>query len=179
MIEKIFISANELLADSHRLGRLILKDGFRPDYIVGLWRGGAPVGIAVQELLAYNGVITDHISIRTSSYTGIGQQGDEVYVHGLHYIIENANADDGLLIIDDTFDSGRSVKAVIDEIVNLSRANTPKIIKVATVYYKPTQRTVDFEPDYFIHQTDKWVVFPHELQDLSEDEIAKYKPSAV
>ncbi len=179
MNDKIFISANQLLEDSYRLARRIFDDGFRPDYIVGIWRGGAPVGIAVQEWLAHNGAPTDHISIRTSSYTGIGEQTQEIRVHGLHYIVENANAEDSLLIIDDTFDTGRSVGAVIDAIRRLSRANTPGTIRVATVYYKPTLRKVDFEPDYYMHTTDKWLVFPHELQGLSDEEIAQYKPLAA
>ena len=179
MTDKLFITANELLEDSYKLGHQIFEDGFRPNYIVGIWRGGTPVGIAVQELLDYRGVTTDHIAIRTSSYTGMWQQSDEIRVHGLHYIVENANAEDSLLIIDDTFDSGRSVAAVIDTIKTLSRANTPHVIKVATVYYKPTKRKVDFEPDYYVHTTDKWLVFPHELQGLSDEEIAQHKPAAL
>jgi hypothetical protein len=55
MIEKRYLSANELLADSFRLGNIILDSDFRPTHIVGIWRGGAPVGIAVQELLEYHG----------------------------------------------------------------------------------------------------------------------------
>jgi len=179
MTDKIFITANELLQDSFRLGHQIFDSGFRPDYIVGIWRGGTPVGIAVQELLEYKGVKTDHIAIRTSSYTGAWQQSDDIRVHGLHYIIENANSGDALLIVDDTFDSGRSVNAVIQSIKQLSRANTPGTIKTATVYYKPTKRKVDFEPDYYLHETDKWLVFPHELQGLSADEIATHKPEAL
>ncbi|HJO73986.1 MAG TPA: phosphoribosyltransferase family protein [Rhodospirillales bacterium] len=179
MIDKIFIGAQELLEDSYRLAHQILDDGFRPNYIVGIWRGGTPIGIAVQELLDYRGVPSDHIAIRTSSYKGINDQGDTIRVHGLHYIIENVNADDRLLIVDDTFDSGRSVNAVIEAIKNLSRANTPGVIKVATVYYKPTMRTVDFEPDYYVQTTDKWLVFPHELSGLSEAEIAEHKSFAL
>ena len=64
---KIFISANELLADSLRLGMQVIDSGFRPTHLVGIWRGGAPVGIAVQELLDYHGHHCDHIAIRTSS----------------------------------------------------------------------------------------------------------------
>jgi len=179
MSDKIFITANELLEDSYKLAHQIYDDGFRPNYIVGIWRGGTPVGIAVQELLDYHGVQTDHIAIRTSSYTGMWEQADEIRVHGLHYIVEHANAADSLLIIDDTFDSGRSVAAVIDAIRTLSRANTPSTIKVATVYYKPTKRRVDIEPDYYVHTTDKWLVFPHELHGLSDAEIAEHKPFAL
>ena len=178
-MDKIFISANELLDNSYRLALKVLEDGFKPDYIIGIWRGGAPVGIAVQELLAYKGIETDHISIRTSSYTAIEEQSDDVRVHGLHYIIENVNAGDSLLIVDDTFDTGRSVGAVIDAIKDLSRANAPGTIRVATVYYKPTKRKVDFEPDYYVQITDKWLVFPHELQGLSKAEIERHKPLAL
>ncbi|MDH5188695.1 MAG: phosphoribosyltransferase, partial [Rhodospirillaceae bacterium] len=165
--------------DSFLLGHLILESGFRPNYIVGVWRGGTPVGIAVQELMEYHNVPTDHISIRTSSYEGIEKQSDIIRVHGLHYIIENVNADDRLLIVDDVFDSGRSLDAIINTIKELSRRNTPETIKVATVYYKPSKSKVDFVPDYYIHQTDKWLVFPHELQGLSEDEIRANKPAAL
>ena len=67
---KRFISPQQLMEDSLELGRQILASGFRPDYIVGVWRGGTPVGIMVQELLDFYGIHTDHISIRTSSYAG-------------------------------------------------------------------------------------------------------------
>ena len=58
--EKIFIQPTELLHDSFRLGVKILESGYVPDYIVAIWRGGTPIGIAVQELLDYAGVETDH-----------------------------------------------------------------------------------------------------------------------
>ena len=176
MVEKLYISAQELLDDSFRLAHRIYDSGFKPNYIVGVWRGGTPVGIAVQELLKYKGVPTDHIAIRTSSYTGIGEQSDDIRVHGLHYIIENMNAEDSLLIVDDVFDSGRSVKAIVDAIKILSRRNAPEIIRTATVYYKPSMAKVDIVPDFFIHKTDKWLVFPHEIDGLTEDEILLSKP---
>ena len=179
MVEKTFITAQQLLEDSFSLGHKIIESGFRPNYIVGIWRGGTPVGIAVQELLHYHGYPSDHISIRTSSYDGIENQRDEVRVHGLHYIIENVNAGDSLLIVDDVFDSGRSIQAVIDRIETVSRRNMPQTIRVATVYYKPAKRVVEYTPDYFIHEVDDWLVFPHELQGLTEDEVNRSKPSAM
>ena len=65
-MKKLFIDSNKLLEDSFQLAWNIYKSGFKPDYIVGVWRGGAPVGIAVQELLDFLGVSSDHIAIRTS-----------------------------------------------------------------------------------------------------------------
>ncbi|MFT6157430.1 MAG: hypoxanthine phosphoribosyltransferase, partial [Neolewinella sp.] len=66
-MEKIFISAEELLLDSFKLAEKVYLSGFRPDFIIGVWRGGAPVGIAIQEYLDFIGVHSDHIAIRTSS----------------------------------------------------------------------------------------------------------------
>lgn len=179
MAPKTYVSAQSLLDDSFRLAHKIMQEGFHPDYIVGIWRGGAPVGIAVQELLLYHGHPSDHIAIRTSSYEGIEKQNDEIRVHGLHYIIENVNAENSLLIVDDVFDTGRSIQAVLDHISELSRRNTPETIRIATVYYKPNKRRVACTPDYYIHETDDWLVFPHELQGLTPEEIKAHKPLAL
>ena len=81
-MEKLFIESNQLLRDSFKIALNVYESGFRPNYIVGVWRGGAPIGIAVQELLDVMGVKSDHIAIRTSSYESIGKQSKEVQVHG-------------------------------------------------------------------------------------------------
>ncbi len=174
-MDKLFIRSQELLEDSFRLAAQIHASGFRPQFIVGIWRGGSPVGIAVQEYFEFRGVETDHIAIRTSSYTDIGEQSDSIRVHGLHYIIENVNADDCLLIVDDVFDSGRSIQAVLDELSEKTRRNMPADLKIACAWYKPTNSKVDIVPDYYIHTTDKWLVFPHELAGLTIEEIKEGK----
>ena len=176
VMDKIYISADDLLIDSFKLAQQIFESGFRPQFIVGVWRGGAPVGIAVQEYLDFAGIKTDHIAIRTSSYYGIGLQDKEVRVHGLNYIIDNVNATDELLLVDDVFDSGRSVIAVIKELEEKTRANLPRTIKIATPWYKPSRNTTSIVPDFFIHETDSWLVFPHELSGLSTEEISAGKP---
>ena len=52
--EKIYISADDLLRDSFQLALQVIESGFRPNFIVAVWRGGTPVGIAVQELMAWD-----------------------------------------------------------------------------------------------------------------------------
>jgi len=174
-MSKHFITAQNLLEDSFKLAAKVFEDGFRPQFIVGIWRGGAPIGIAVQEYFDFKKVETDHIAVRTSSYYGINQQSKEIKVHGLHYIIENANADDGLLIVDDVFDSGRSIDALIKQLNLLTRKNMPKDVRVACPWYKPENSKVDFAPDYYIHESNEWLVFPHELSGLTPDEIIEGK----
>jgi hypoxanthine phosphoribosyltransferase len=179
MVEKRFITAQELLEDSFRLGRRVLESGFRPDFIVGVWRGGTPVGIAVQELLEHNGVSSDHIAIRTSSYEGIEKRGKQIRIHGLGYIVGNANAEHCLLIVDDVYDTGLSIQAIVDSLQVRSRRNTPHDIRIATVYFKPGNNRTRRRPDYYVHETDKWLVFPHELNGLEPEEIARHKPEVA
>lgn len=178
-MEKRYITAQELLEDSFRVAAKVYEDGFRPQFIVGIWRGGAPIGIAVQEYFDFKKVETDHIAVRTSSYYGINQQSKEIKVHGLHYIIENANADDGLLIVDDVFDSGRSIEALIAQLKKLTRNNMPKDVRIACPWYKPQNSKVDIVPDYYVHESAEWLVFPHELSGLTPDEIATGKKDLV
>ena len=175
-MDKYYISADDLLLDSYKLGVQIYNSDFCPNFIVGVWRGGAPVGVAIQEILAYLGNETDHIAIRTSSYTGIGEQEDTVHVYSLSYLVRHMNAEDKLLIIDDVFDSGRSIKAILDSLHEKSRNNTPQDIRVAVPWYKPNNNKTDIKPDYFLHETDKWLVFPHELDGLTKQEIFANKP---
>ena len=170
-MNKYFITAQQLLEDSFKVAAKVYDDGFRPDFIIGIWRGGAPIGIAVQEFFDFKKVETDHIAVRTSSYYGINQQNKEIKVHGLHYIIENANADDKLLIVDDVFDSGRSIEALITQIKKQTRLNMPKDVRIACPWYKPKNSKVDIVPDYYVHESDEWLVFPHELSGLTPDEI--------
>jgi hypoxanthine phosphoribosyltransferase len=175
-VEKQYISAEQLQDDSFRLGAKILESGFRPHFIVGIWRGGAPVGITVQELLDFFGIHTDHISIRTSFYKGIDEHEAQIRVHGLQYVVDNVDADEGLLIVDDVYDTGLSIQAVIESLRERARRNTPKDIRIATAYFKPANNRTDRVPDYFIHETDKWLVFPHELNGLSREELLESKP---
>ncbi|MDE2435307.1 MAG: hypoxanthine phosphoribosyltransferase [Sphingomonadales bacterium] len=178
MIEKTWLTADRLLEDSYRLANQIAESGFRPTHIVGIWRGGAPVGIAVQELLQYRGIESDHIAIRTASYSGIDQQDKEVRVYALGYLVDTLNPEDHLLVIDDVFDSGRSIEAFLRELAARCRHNMPQTVRVATVYYKPSRNRTALRPDYYVHETEDWLVFPHEICGLTREEIRAHKPGA-
>lgn len=174
-MNKIFISPESLLKDSLELGMQVVRSGFRPSFLVGIWRGGAPIGICVQEVLEYNGIECDHIAIRTSSYTGIDQQ-TTVRVHAIDYLVSQLTFEDRLLLIDDVFDSGRSLEAVIAELRKRCRRNLPEQIRIATVYYKPSRNRSSLAPDFHVRRTDEWLVFPHELRGLTREEILQHKP---
>ena len=177
-MDKTIISAQDLLQDSFRLGLDVLESGFRPTLIIAIWRGGTPVGMAVQEILAYAGIDADHIAIRTSSYSGVDERS-AVAVHGLNYIIKKACFDDRVLIIDDVFDTGNTIAAVIRELSARARGNTPEDIRVAVPWYKPGRNQTDIVPDYFVHETSEWLVFPHELDALTASELRASRPEVA
>ncbi|WP_317928592.1 phosphoribosyltransferase [Halioxenophilus sp. WMMB6] len=175
--EKLYISAQQLLQDSFELGAKVLASGFRPKVVIALWRGGAPIGVAVQEFIDYyGGCQSDHIAIRTSSYSGIGQRSDHIRIHDLTYLLKNINYDDPLLIVDDVFDTGRTIDALIRELKTKARKNCPEDIRVAVPYYKPKSNLTHREPDYYIHTTEQWLKFPYSLEGLKEQEIAENRP---
>ncbi len=171
-----FICADSLLRDSLALGMQIVRSGFRPTFLVGVWRGGAPIGIAVQEVLEFHGIECDHLAVRTSSYSGIGQQAKEVRIHGIDYLVSRLSAEDRLLLIDDIFDSGRSLEALINELARRCKRNLPEDLRIATVYFKPASNRTALKPDFYVRATEDWLVFPHELKGLSREEILRHKP---
>ena len=180
-VDKIFIAEEELLLDAYRLGVRVFDSGFRPSFIVGLWRGGSSVGIAVQECLQHLGVETDHISLRTS-YRGmaryqrmVDEASSEIRVHGTQYLLETMNAEDGLLIVDDVYSTGLNVKAVVDRLASRMRRNLPHDVRIAAPWYKPQRNRTGRVPDYYLHETDRWLVLPYELNGLSVDEIRAHK----
>lgn len=179
-MNKRIIAANDLLLDSFRLAANIFQAGFKPDFLVGLWRGGSAVGIAVQEGLEHFGVTTDHIAIRTSyrgreSYSQMVDKSENIRVHGLQYLLENLSAEHSLLIVDDVYSSGSSVKAVIEQLTHKTRRNLPHEIRIASVWYRPTERTIR-PPDYFVHETSDWLILPYELSGNSIEELREQRP---
>lgn len=181
-MEKQFLDEHAVILDSFRLGVEIFESGFRPTFIVGLWRGGSTIGIYVQECLQTFGVETDHIAVRTS-YQGqphytqtLEQDNPEIRVHGTQYLLENLNADDRLLIVDDVVSTGRNVSAVIERLNRHLKRNMPAEVRVASLWNRPSHDKTGLIPDYCLHSTSNWLVFPYELHGLTNEEIREHKP---
>jgi hypoxanthine phosphoribosyltransferase len=174
-VNKHYITPQQLLQDSFALAWQVFESGYRPSYIVGVWRGGTPVGIAVHELLDILGVKSDHWAIRSQSYSGIAQRQQQVQVDGLDYLIGRVCQTDTLLLVDDVYDTGLSLKQIILDLQQACGAGTPEI-RIATPWFKPANNQTRRTPDYFVHQTGDWLVFPHELHGLQIDEMRANKP---
>ncbi len=171
---KHFISANELLQDSFRLAEAVLSSGYTPTLVVGVWRGGAPIAVSLHEYLQYRGVAAEHGCLIARSYTGIGQQASQVHLEGIESLAKQLTEHTRLLLVDDIFDTGKTLDAIIKALHEASLVASPAI-KTACVWYKPSRNVTQRQPDYYLHSTDQWVVFPHELSGLSPAEIAQHK----
>lgn len=172
---KLFVDARTLLLNSLRLARRVWSDGYRPNYLIGVWRGGTPPGIVIHEFFRMRGIEPYHTTIKTQSYRGM-QRGDRgVEIKGLEHVIDVICAEDKMLIIDDVFDTGHTMVEIREQIRARARRNTPEI-RVATVYYKPDKNETDLVPDYWIVEDNRWIVFPHEIMGLTDDEIERHHP---
>jgi hypoxanthine phosphoribosyltransferase len=175
--KKLYLDAQALLEDAFRLAAMIHDSGFRPTFVVAVWRGGAPIGIAVQEYFACHGVRTDHIAIRTRAYeAGAENPRQEINVQGLDYLADRVTPEDRVLIVDDVHDTGRSIEAIIRRLEELCRRNMPLDVRVAVPWFKPARNRTSRVPDYYLHETDAWLKFPHSLEGLTLDEIRAHRP---
>lgn len=179
-----FLQESDLIEDAFRLGVQVYESGFRPNFIVGLWRGGSAIGIYVQECLQTLGVATDHIALRTS-YRGmqdydkmVASPEENIRVHGTHYLLDNLNRDDRLLIVDDVYSTGYSIAAVLQRLNGQLKRNMPTDTRIATLYQRPSANKTGRQPDFCQHSSEDWLVFPYELNGLSREEIDTHKPYA-
>lgn len=170
-MKKIYLSANDYLLDSFRLARLILDSGWLPEDIIALWRGGAPVGVAIHEFLHYTGLRPRHRVIKCQSYIGIQSRHHEVLIEDAEEIVRSIVPGSRLLIVDDVFDSGNTAQAILKRL-----APTGADIRFATVYWKPGQNRTTLKPDFYLKETEDWLVFPHELDGLTPEEVRIKNP---
>ncbi len=164
----LHISPQRFLEDSFRLGRLLYESGLRPKHTISVWRGGTPVGLGVDAFYRSRGIFMNHTTIATESYTGMGQQGEKVAIKGLEHVINVICREDDLLILDDVYESGRTIEAIVNTLRQKARANCPNRIVVGTLHHKPEKARYTGIPLISVQQLpgDVWIDYPHELADL-------------
>ncbi len=167
MVDLLHVDPDDLLLDTFRLGRKVYRTGFRPKHAVSIWRGGTPIGLGVDAYFRLQGVRFHHTSVATSSYKGIGQQAD-VVVKGLEHVIQSVCPEDGLLLIDDVYESGRTIETIVRVLRERARRNAPRDIRVATVHRKERANVYTELPVIALHDLPEttWIDYPHELADL-------------
>jgi hypoxanthine phosphoribosyltransferase len=187
---KHYVAPDRLRVLGFKLGAQVYESGFRPDYIIAILRGGGAIALYVHEFfkLIYKlkhpelkpreGRLhyPDCIGVLTSSYNDAHTQTKEIRVHGLEYIVKNGVSTDKILLVDDIFDTGRSVAALKAKLERKMKANTPADIRTATIF---RHYETGPAPEYYMEVNTDWVAFPHEISDMTVAEIKKHFGSEI
>lgn len=152
-------SWNQIYKMLLNLAEKISKNGFKPDIIVGVSRGGWPPARVLSDLLNNPNLA----NVKAEFYLGVAETRGEPTITQL---VSTGVDGKKVLIVDEVADTGRSLKLVKEHIVGEGAAE----VKVATVYYKPWSIVI---PEYYEKKTSKWIVFPWEVKETIRKIIKK------
>lgn len=139
----------------------IRKDGFKPDVIVGISRGGWPPARIMSDLLEN----PELASVKAEFYLGVAEtKGEPVITQPVSVSVGGKK----VLVVDDVADTGKSLRLVRNHL----REHGASKVKVATIYYKPWSIMV---PDYYERETSSWVIFPWERKETVRNVFERYK----
>lgn len=148
------INLQTVEALSRRLHRIVEADDFVPDLLVGLSRGGlVPLAYLAGEA-CFN--VQHILTLALCSYEGT-QQGALTLL--MPITAKNIAQFTNILIIDDLAETGATLIAAKQI---LQEQNTQATIKTAALYAKPMH--AHLLPDYYVKNTNDWIVFPWEKQ---------------
>ena len=162
------------LVDCFRLARKIWDDGYRPDFLVAVWRGGAQPAIVIQEFFRWRGHNSCHTAVRKQSHKGAAF-GGSIDIKGLDHVLDVVETSDELLLVDNVFGNGRNMYEVVSYLRRKARRNVPQV-RVATVYFHPARKRFRAGPDYYLHEGKDALLLPDRLSNTSEEEILLLYP---
>jgi hypoxanthine phosphoribosyltransferase len=130
----------------------IQADGFEPDLLISIARGGCfPGDILASELMFNNRY---KVTVNVASYDHSNQQRELKLLLPVH--TEDYKDFKSILVVDDIADTGDTLKFVTEL---LKKDLTSGTIKTAVLFYKLKSKV---KPDYYVEETEDWIVFPWE-----------------
>jgi hypoxanthine phosphoribosyltransferase len=185
-MKKEFISPEMLRDAALKLAyQMHTEDGFVPDIIYVSLRGGAYMGNVFSE---YYKLVRKQAGDRPVFYAAVVARSyenmkleSEVRIDGWTYSPEYLRTGDKILIVDDIFDTGKTVNALVN--VMLSKGIPRADIKVAVYDYKiPVYKDIPrlpIQPDYYCRKhllnsvdEETWIHYMnHEFIGLTSEEI--------
>ncbi|MDD4010870.1 MAG: phosphoribosyltransferase family protein [Sphaerochaetaceae bacterium] len=194
-MRKEFISAETIRDSALKLAHKMYKvDGFVPDIIYVSLRGGVYMGNVFSEYYKMvraldGGRPVFYAAVVARSYSDVRCQS-KVMVDGWTYSPEYLRSGDKILIVDDIFDTGKTVNALCD--IVMQKGIPRSDIKIAVYDYKvPLYKKTEplpVQPDYYCRkhilntpEDEVWIHYLcHEFVGLAPDEIDQcYKDPEV
>lgn len=182
MSHKEFIPYDDIRNNAIELANRIYREGFIPDVIYVSLRGGAYMGNVISEFFKFvrrGQRPVFYAAVVARSYTDIHQQ-EKVSVDGWTYSPEHLRSGDRVLLVDDIFDTGRTVNHLVQII--LEKGIPRNDIRIAVHDYKIREyvdERLPIQPDYYCRKheittpvNDQWIHYlSHELVGLDPSEI--------
>ncbi len=153
-------SWNEIYNMLLNLAEKIRKNGFEPDIIVGISRGGWPPARVLSDLLNNPNLA----NVKAEFYLGVAETKGEPT---LTQPVSMAVAGKKVLVVDEVADTGKSLKLVKEHVIEEGATE----VKIVTIYYKPWSIVI---PDYYEKETRRWIVFPWETKETIRKIIKKF-----
>ena len=132
---------------SVELARQVAADGYRPDLILGIARGG----LFLAGSLGYSLAVKNLFVMNVEYYTGIDERLDVPVVLPPYLDLVDLG-DSKMLVVDDVADTGNTLK-LVDEFCQGKVGE----VRTAVLYQKPNSVVVG---DYIWKRTDQWIDFP-------------------
>jgi len=134
-------------AAARELASTVIDDGYRPDLLLAIARGGLPVAGAVSYALGMKNCCV----VNVEYYTGVDQRLEvPVILPPSLDLVELTDA--RLLVVDDVADTGHTLALVADTV-------RPQVRSLRTAVLYEKSRSV-VKCDYVWRRTDDWIVFP-------------------
>ncbi|MCI5519460.1 MAG: phosphoribosyltransferase [Treponema sp.] len=184
---KEFLPYETVRNDALKLAHKIYKDGFIPDVIYCSLRGGAYMANVISEYFKVLSKVEKfhpvlYAGVVARSYSDIAQH-TKVYIDGWTYPPENLRPGDKILLVDDIFDSGRTINSLVETLMN-SRGMPREDIKVVVhdyKYFSYYKEQLPIQPDYYSRkivinkpEDNLWIHYmSHELIGLTQEELEK------
>lgn len=185
---KEFLPYDVVRNDALKLAHKIYHSGFFPDVIYASLRGGAYMANIISEYFKIVSKKTNrhpvlYAGVVARSYSDVAQH-TKVFIDGWTYPPENLRPGDKILLVDDIFDSGRTVNSLVEVLMN-SRGIPRNDIKVVVHDYKYfvyEKEQLPVQPDFYCRKFDinfaeenRWIHYmSHELVGLTETELEEY-----
>ena len=143
------------------LAEKIRADGFEPDIIVGVCRGGWPPARVISDLLEN----AELANVKAEFYLGVGEtKGEPVITQPVSASVRGKK----VLVVDEVADTGKSLRLVKEHLIERGALE----VKIVTIYYKPWSIVI---PDYYEKETSLWIVFPWEVKETIRKLAGKCK----
>lgn len=143
------------------IAKRIRRNGFKPDIILGVSRGGWPPARVMSDLLENPNVV----NVAAEFYIGVAETRDKPVIT---QPVSVSVKDKKVLVVDDIADTGQSLKLVLSHLEEEGASE----VKTTTIYYKPWSALI---PDYYEKETTLWIIFPWERKETVKKIIERYK----